>query len=268
MSFILLCLIIIVSISIVVLIPNRRNDKIHAKFPGSAQSRRQYHDQSLDQNSLEINSLEGLKFRIASQRVIINFSLESLKAKSISLPLPLDETVQENVRELNLKSPLTQNTLHYILVRFSKIETLEIDVDTVCIGLKFQAVEVIKSAPINLTQLRELNLKNSVHCPVFEWGFQINSPQLRTVQISHCQLNSDNFKALYSNLARFKSSLNELHISNSFICSDKKEEFCGVNKLKFGCLKKFTLTSRVKDEQYFLNNILSTSSNTILNIAT
>jgi len=206
-----------------------------------------------------INHVQDLSDLESHRHVIIDFSFETLKSK-FSAPslLPIEnDGSQVNVKSVTIKSPLTQNALHYILHYFISIQTLEIDVDAICLGFQIQAKEDIISETIHLKKLSTLNLKNGVHCPVFQWGFTVNTSSLSAVHISNFRLNPENFQALYSHLVKSEHSLKNISIAGSFVCADGNEQFCGVNKFRFGNLEKFKVTRQIHNESFFLRNVYS-----------
>jgi len=202
---------------------------------------------------LLIRTPEDFIYRIHKNQVVVRFSPESF---TIPLPNALHKSqsnnlgIFEEVNRLTLSSPMTQNTLHYILQRFRNIETLDIDVDAVCSGFQVLTYEEINSLPIEFPNLQSLTLSNGIHCPVFDWGFLLNAPKVNKIIINRFNLNPDNFQALYNTLSRFEHSVTTIFISRSYI---QDNEVCDLNKFMFLNVKLLSVTERCENESYLIS---------------
>jgi len=247
-------LVIVISVGAIISLPGIRKEDKSTTFKSSAETRRQLHAGNSPTTTVVVH-VDDLKCNMNTEHVIIDLSFESLQSAFSSFSFQQGNFLNETVKQLTLKSPLTRNALFYILQRFSTIEKLVIDVDAICLGLRIQVVEETISTTIHLNYLLVLNLNNGVRCPVFDWGFEINIPRISCVQISHFHLNPGNLKALHTYLHHFVS-LKELVITLSYVCPEDGEDFCGANKLRFDWLEKFKMEKRISDESHFLENTL------------
>jgi len=190
-------------------------------------------------------SERNLKDRVLKKHVVISASL--VFKPRLDLYAYMDETVSY----LKLDSPLSQNTLHYILNRFRNIEELDLNIDQICSGFQASPDEEIDSSSIRLNNLISLTLRNGVFCPPLDWGFDIETPILKNVIVSKLKLDVQNFNALYTFLSKREASIESITITDSFICYDETQDVCDINTLMFPNLKQLVVSKRVENESYF-----------------
>lgn len=179
---------------------------------------------------VHINSSEDFSQITESTTGLKVFSLDNIESISF-----LDTEINEKIQRLELCGAVSRVGLEMLFTKFRFIQYLYVNVDKVMIP------SYSRKSPLtfNMPQLTSIFVENSEKTKLFDWPVRIETPRLRKLKVVDAVLNKDNFKQLQQFVANVQETLEEIEITQCFICEE-----CDLADVQYDNLVKIAVSKR------------------------